>query len=234
MEDKEIRIVGIATSPRKGANTEKMIDRALDQSSQYVEEYGYSADTEIISLAGKKILPCFNEDLCVKNNDYCQIDDDWLDLVGRLIDPAPDGLVFGSPVYFFNQNSLGRAFMERFTSLVKGFWFEDFPHDPPDFTNTAAGAVAVGADRHGGVEHTMSTIIHWLLTMGFVTVGGFYIGGGGWTHEDDSSDAIEGEELSLESASLVGKKIAKTALLLKRGNKSFDEEGQELSVDLWK
>ncbi len=48
MGGKEVRIVGISTSPRKGANTEKMTDRALGQFSQFVKKYGYSADTEII------------------------------------------------------------------------------------------------------------------------------------------------------------------------------------------
>lgn len=228
----QLRLVGISTSPRKNANTERMVSTALRAGEELAADFDFSVEIELISLAGKKILPCYNEDLCIKQKDYCKIDDDWLSLVNKLIDPPPNGLVFGSPVYFFNQNSLGRAFMERYTCLLKGIWESNFPYHPPDFSKTAAGAVAVGADRHGGIEHTMSTIIHWLLIMGFVTVGGFYIGGGGWTHENDAVNAIENDNLSLRSAKLVGEKVAKTAILLKRGSESF-EEG-EIPFLLWK
>lgn len=121
--------------------------------------------------------------------------------------------------------------MERFTALLKKIWFPNFPFDPPDFSQTAAGAIAVGSDRHGGIEHTLSEIIHWLLITGFVAVGGFYIGGGGWTHEDDHTDAIKGDALGLESARLVGQKVAKTAILLKQGAATLKKE---LPFVLWK
>ena len=230
MENK-VSIVGISTSPRVGANTERMVEEALLAGERLGAEVGFSVETEIISLAKKKILPCYNCDLCIEQRRHCPVEDDWLDIVSKLTEPTPDGLIFGSPVYFFNMNSLGRAFMERFTGLLKKIWFPDFPYDPPDFSQTAAGAIAVGADRHGGIEHTLSEIIHWLLIMGFVTVGGFYIGGGGWTHEDDSRDAIEKDELGLESARLVGRKVAKIAILLKRGAATFE---REIPFILWK
>ncbi len=230
MKDK-VRIVGISTSPREAANTERMVEEALLASERFGAEVGFSVETELISLAKKKILPCYNCDLCVKQRRHCPIKDDWLDIIFKIVDPPPNGFIFGSPVYFFNVNSLGRAFMERFTGLMKKLWVPDFPYEPPDFSQTAAGAIAVGADRNGGVEHTMSEIIHWLLITGFVTVGGFYIGGGGWTYEEDNKSAIEKDELGLESARLVGQKVSKTAILLKRGAATFEEK---LPFMLWK
>jgi multimeric flavodoxin WrbA len=226
-----IRIVGISTSPREKGNTERMLEEALTAAAELGERLGYGVETELIALAKKKLFPCCNCDLCIKQRRLCPIDDDFLGIVAKLIDPVPDGLLFGSPVYFFHVNSLGRAFMERFTGLLKKIWLPDFPYDPPDFSQTAAGAIAVGADRHGGIEHTLSEIIHWLLIMGFVTVGGFYIGGGGWTYEDDSRDAILKDKLGLESARLVGQKVAKTAILLKKGADSFNGK---LPKILWK
>lgn len=226
LKDK-LRIVGITTSPRSEANTEALIERALEGAAEFSSALDYEIDDTLVSFAGKQILPCRNCDACVKKGSYCVLDDDWLDLIGHLIDPIPDGIVFGSPVYFFNQNSMARAFMERCTSLLKKIWHEDFPHPPPDFSTTAAGAVGVGSDRHGGVEQTISTIIHWLLTMGFNTVGGFYIGGAGWTKESAETDAISQDSLGLKSAELVGKKVAKSALLLKEGSSHLDLEGTE-------
>jgi multimeric flavodoxin WrbA len=226
-----VRIVGISTSPREKANTEFMVAEALLASERFGASVDFLVETELISFAKKKILPCYNCDLCISKRQKCQIEDDWLNIISRLIEPTPNGLIFGSPVYFFNMNSLGRAFMERFTALLKKIWFPDFPYDPPDFSQTAAGAIAVGSDRHGGIEHTLSEIIHWLLITGFVAVGGFYIGGGGWTHEDAHRDAIKGDALGLESARLVGRKVTKTAILLKRGAEASDTD---MPLVLWK
>lgn len=227
----KIRILGISTSPRKGANTETMVKEALTISEEFGSEVGFKVKTKMISLAGKKILPCYNCNQCVKQGSYCVLKDDWLELIEQLINPPPNGVIFGSPVYFFHQNSQARAFMERCTSLLKKLWHPEFPHEPPDFSKTVAGAISVGSDRHGGVEHVLSSIIHWFLTMGFVAVGGFYIGGAGWTHESTQRNGIENDQIGLDSAHLVGKKVAKTAILLKRGS---EEIGDRLPFVLWK
>ena len=202
-----MRIIGISTSPRKDANTERFVNEALKGAVSAASRLEYSIEKEIISLAGKRIEPCRHCDECVRKGTYCVVSDDWASLIQKLIDPIPDGLIFGSPVYFFNQNSLGRAFMERCTSLLKKEWYPDFPFDPPDFSCVAAGAVAVGNSRNGGVEHTLSTIIHWLLTMGFVTVSSFYIGGAGWTKGNIAHNAICEDKTGLESAQQVGEKL---------------------------
>lgn len=220
----EIRVVGISTSPRKAGNTERLVKTALLASEQFGKEVDFTVKTELICLAGKKILPCFSEYLCVTQNCYCPMEDDFLDLVSKLVNPIPNGLIIGSPVYFFNINSLGQAFLERCTTFLQKIWTPDFPYEPPDFSQTAAGAVAVGLDRNGGVEHTISAIIHWLLIMGFVTVGGFYIGGGGWAQGSVSRKAIEKDVIGLRSAELVGKKVVKTAILLKQGAAAVKKE----------
>lgn len=232
MQKDEVRIVGVSSSPRKNGNTQYMVEEALQAAEKFGGDVDCSTKTELISLAGKKILPCCNCNRCIQKKSYCVLKDDWLDLVKIIIEPIPDGLIFGSPVYFFNLNSQARAFMERFTSLLKKVWDPSFPYEPPDFSRTAAGALAVGFDRNGGVEHTISSIIHWFLIMGFVAVGGFYIGGAGWTNENDSKTAILNDDLSLESARLVGRKVAKTALLLKRGAATFT--GEKIPYLLWK
>jgi len=232
MQKDEIRIVGISTSPRKDANTQHMVEEALQAAEKFGADIGCLVKTELIFLAGKRILPCYDCKRCIEKKSYCVLKDDWLDLVKTIIEPVPDGLIFASPVYFFSLNSQARAFMERFTSLLKKIWLPSFPYEPPDFSRTAAGALAVGFDRNGGVEHTISSIIHWFLTMGFVAVGGFYIGGAGWTNENDSKTAILNDNLSLESARLVGMKVAKTALLLKRGAATFT--GKKIPPFLWK
>ena len=217
----KLRIVGICASPRKNANTEILVNAALNAAENTAEELGSSVETELIRLAGKRISPCLGCDQCAKRRSQCIIEDDWLDLVRPLIDPVPDGVIFGSPVYFFNQNALGRAYMERCTSLVKGIWDPDTTVPLPDWSTTAAGAVAVGHDRHGGVEVTLTSILQWFLVMGFPTVGGFYIGGAAWTGLRPERDAVKRDKQGLESARLMGRRVTRTAVLLKLGKQAL-------------
>ena len=225
----KLRVVGICASPRKKANTEALLNTALIAVEDATRALGFSPETKLIRLAGKKISPCLGCEQCAKSRSPCIINDDWHDLVRSLIEPVPDGVIFGSTVYFFNQNALGRAYMERCTSLVKGIWDPDFPLPVPDWSTTAAGAVAVGYDRHGGVEFTLTSILQWFLVMGFVTVGGFYIGGAAWTGLHPERDAVKQDKQGLESARLVGRRIARTAGLLKSGKQAL---GARAEIDV--
>jgi multimeric flavodoxin WrbA len=64
--------------------------------------------------------------------EQCVLDDDWLEFVKPLVDPVPNGIILASPVYFSDVNAEMRAFMERFTSLMKPFWFNHLPFKTPD------------------------------------------------------------------------------------------------------
>ena len=68
-----------------------------------------------------KIQPCINCDGCIRKLSYCILKDDWLEVVSNIIDPVPNGLVLGSPVYFFSVNSAMRAFMERLHPLSRAY-----------------------------------------------------------------------------------------------------------------
>ncbi|MHB1032979.1 MAG: flavodoxin family protein [Pirellulaceae bacterium] len=221
-----IRIVGISSSPRH-ANTELLVKHALAAAE---EKYG--ASTEFISFKGKKVLPCLDCKACVRRRTgslltQCILEDDWSELARSLVDPVPNGVIIGSPVYFFDANAALRAFMERFTSIFKPFWNEEVPYTPPDFTRTAAGAVAIGFHRHGGQETTISTIANWLLISGFLVVGSCdeaegpvgYNGGSAWQEAGGvgGTEAVLNDEWGLRSARIVGERVAKTALLLAAG-----------------
>jgi len=153
----------------------------------------------------------------VRKKSYCWKKDDWRELISALIEPPPDGVIIGSPVYFFSLPSILRAFFERCTCLFKQLWDKEFPFPPPDWTKTAAGAIAIGFHRHGGVEHALSSILHWFLINGFVCVGGDYIGGGAWQLEIDSREAVLEDSIGMEAARRVGQRVAYTAKLLNEG-----------------
>lgn len=225
----KLRFVGICASPRKKGNTQILLGASLEAAERTASILNFSAEVELVQLAGRKISPCLGCDQCARQRRHCIIEDDWHNLVRPLIDPVPDGVIFGSPVYFFNQNALGRAYMERCTSLVKGIWDPDTTVPLPDWSTTVAGAVAVGYDRHGGGEVTLTSILQWFLVMGFPVVGGFYIGGAAWTGLRSTQDAVKQDKQELEAARLVGRRIARTAALLKSGKQAL---GPKAEIDV--
>lgn len=216
----ELRIVGISASPRHG-NTEILVKEALDAARLHE-----GVATEFVSLAGKKIQGCSNCRACIKKG-RCILKDDWEELFRPLVDPVPDGVIFGAPVYFYSLNSQARCYMERSTSLLKGLFFPECATKPPDWTRTAGGAVTVGYDRNGGQEHALTAILQWFLINGFVTVGGGhlgYVGAPGWQMGGASLKAVaEDENVGLPSARTVGIRVAMTAMMLKAGAPALGE-----------
>jgi len=207
-----LRIVGLSSSPRHG-NTERLVRAALAAA----EESPVEVTSELVTFVGKRIEPCSDCQVCATQRRRCIQRDDWASLVSKIVDPVPDGIIIGSPVYFFSVNAQLRAFFERCTSLLKGLWIEDFPFPPPDFSRTAGAAIAVGYHRHGGVEHAMSCIIDWFLTIGGVCIGADYIGGGAWQQHENRPDAVESDEIGMRNARVAGRNVAYLAYLLRTG-----------------
>jgi multimeric flavodoxin WrbA len=225
----QIRIVGISSSPRH-ANTELLVREALAAA-----QARYDVACELVSFKGKKISGCVDCKSCERRReanlvDQCVLQDDWRELVRPLVDPVPNGLIIGAPVYFANVNAHLRAYMERCTSLLKPYWHPEIPHASVDWTHTAAGAVAVGFHRHGGQEMAVNTILQWMLICGFVVVGSSnaakgpvgYFGGEAWQDAtgEATKESVLKDEWGLLSARIVGERVAETAVLLARGRQS--------------
>lgn len=218
-----LRIVGLSSSPRH-ANTEHLVLVALAA----VEKAPVPIETEFVSFVGKRIEPCTDCQVCAAQKRKCIKDDDWEELVSRIVNPVPNGIIIGSPVYFFDVNAQLRAFFERCTSLLKGLWIDEFPHPPPDFSRTAAAAISVGFHRHGGVEHAMSGILNWFLTIGCACTGSDYIGGGAWQHGVNATDAVRADELGLRNARVTGRRVATLGYLLSDRRESDTREVQSM------
>jgi multimeric flavodoxin WrbA len=210
----KVKILGVSGSPRKG-NTEILVQEALRAAEEIPD-----VKTEFVTLRGKKISPCLACYQCVKNRTYCVIKDDMQDLFPKIAEA--DGLILGSPVYFHTVSAQLKAFMDRTTWLVKSKFFPEMPIKV-DFSRKVGGAIAVGFDRHGGVEHTLATIIHYFLSLDMIVVSGFtptsYIGAAAWTLGESSLklDAVKADNLGLEASRQVGKRVAEIAKAIKIG-----------------
>jgi len=223
MGDK-VRVVGISSSPRRG-NTEHILREALNAAEQAYPEIV----TEFYTFKGKDIRYCCDCKACERRNEeaahlQCVLDDDWLEFVRPLVDPVPNGIILAAPVYFSDVNAEMRAFMERFTALMKPYWFPALPFASPDFSRTAGGALTVGFHRNGGQETAILSMLRFFLITGMLAVGSFcpeqgpigYYGGVGW--EDATGHAsrrgVMEDKWGMYSARVVGRKVAYTALML--------------------
>ena len=86
-----IKVLGIAASPRRGANTERLLDSALKGAKSN------GAITEKVVLNLLKIKPCQACSRCSKTA-VCYIRDDMGSLLKKL--KTCDALIIASPVYF--------------------------------------------------------------------------------------------------------------------------------------
>ncbi len=225
----KFRLVGLSSSPRKNRTTSDMVTYTLECAKARVLELVPDAEVEItfVGLAQKKILPCYDCGACLRKGTLCILKDDWISCIEPILKPSvPDGLVLGSPVYFHSTNSIMRAFMERFTCLFKQVWHPEHPLPAPDFSKTAAGAIAVGADRNGGVEETVNNIITFLCSCGFTIVSSAnvqcgpvgYTGGTGWSKAPGvSQEGIAADKFGMHAAQIVGRRIGETAVSLRIG-----------------
>lgn len=209
-----IRIVGVSASPRH-ANTDLLVKAALEAA-----KINDDVETVFVSLAGKKIEGCLNCRGCITKG-KCILKDDWEETFKPLMDPVPNGVIIGAPVYFFNMNSQARAYLERTTSLLKGLFFKEAKQLPPDWSKTAAAGLSVGYDRNGGQEHVISSLTHWFLINNFVCVGGShigYIGAPGWLMDEANKDSVSKDlKVGMAAAKIVGRRVAETGMMLKYG-----------------
>jgi len=99
-----MEILGIVASPRKESNTEILVKEALKEASNL------GAKTRLWKAAGKKIEGCTSCFACIPSG-VCPIDDDMKELYPLL--KQADGIIFGSPVYFWNVTAQAKAIIDR-------------------------------------------------------------------------------------------------------------------------
>lgn len=189
-DDKPLRILGIACSPRKGMTTAKAVQAALDAAKAVSPRI----EVELIDLGG----------LSIAGWSPTQAQDDFDAILPKLKDPRFGGLIIGSPSYFRSLSSLCKAFIERCMPLREG----GMP-----LADKPVGALAVGGNRNGGQELTVQQILTAMLSYSMVPVGGkspAMLGGTLWNSKDDVSQ----DESGMQSAKLLGTHVAEVALKL--------------------
>lgn len=204
-----MKITGISGSPRKNGNTEILVHEALKAASET------GAETEFISLAGKNIKPCTGCGTCYteKSKGICAIKDDDLPDIYEVMKNS-DGIIIGSPVYFFSVTAQLKALFDRSVILR---YAKGMPADRPGvlggpeflLKNKAGGAIAVGGGRDGGQLFTINSILQWMLAHGMVVVGNNFSMGGS-AMAGMKGDAAK-DEIGMAMAKHVGLRVAEVA-----------------------
>jgi putative NADPH-quinone reductase len=99
-----MRVVGIASSPREGGNSERLLDRFLEGAAK--------CGAEITKLRASRldIAPCRSCDQCHVDG-TCAVDDDAQKVREQLV--AADIIVLASPVYYAGLPSQAKALIDR-------------------------------------------------------------------------------------------------------------------------
>jgi multimeric flavodoxin WrbA len=147
-----LKVVGIVGSPRSGGNTETLTRIALEE----VEKKGL--ETELISLAGKKIKPCDGCRTC-STTGKCHIKDDFESIFAKM--KEADGIILASPVYY-------GAATPQMTSLISRFYGT---HGKP-LKNKVGGPIVVA--RRAGHNFTLAQLMFFFMISEMIVPGSSY------------------------------------------------------------
>ena len=187
---KNVKIFGIACSPRKGMTTAKAVQSALDAAKGVDPRI----EVELIDLG----------ELSIAGYSPKPPQDDFTAILPKLKDPALGGLIIGSPSYYRGMSSLCKAFIERCAPLREPTMV---------LANKPIGVVAVGGFRNGGQELTIEQIQAAMLCFGMVAVGGNAPAFQGATVLSTKDD-ISTDTLGVDTAKKLGAHVAEMALRL--------------------
>lgn len=194
----KIRILGIATSLRKGKTTAASIGVCLE-AARAVDP---RVETELIDVADLSIPPQPAAGIPLPAG----AKDDFPALAERLSAPEVRGIILGTPVYFGNMSSLCKALLERCIVMRKGGF---------RLAGKVAGVLAVGGGRNGGQELTLRSVQTALMCQEMVVVGdgrpSAHFGATLWS---GAGEALADDTFGMGTARNLGRHVAEVALRL--------------------
>ncbi len=150
--------IAVNGSPRKGGNTEILLNRVLAP----LAKAGW--ETELVQVGGQNIRGCQACYQCFeRKNGQCAMNNDVFNPVVDKLFKA-DAMIFGSPTYFTDVSAEMKALLDRagLVALANGRAFKG---------KIGAAVVAV---RRGGATHVYDTINHMFLMNQMIIPGSVY------------------------------------------------------------
>jgi multimeric flavodoxin WrbA len=150
--------VAVNGSPRKGGNTEILLNGVLGE----LDAAGW--ETELVKVGGTNIRGCIACEKCFENKDNkCSVKKDkFNDIFARLL--KADAMILGSPTYFAAVSADLKALVERAGYVA-------YANDHAFSGKIGAAVVAV---RRGGATHVYDTINHMFQMSRMIIPGSTY------------------------------------------------------------
>lgn len=146
-------VVGISGSPRKGGNTEFLLNEALGVAL----ERGFEVERLLCSELNLGF--CQDCGSCAKGRP-CPNEDDMRTILGAL--ERADGIIVASPVYFGSVTGQLKTIFDRTIPLRRqGMKLKD----------KVGCGITVGGARNGGQEKAMEAIHAWMHIQGIIVAG---------------------------------------------------------------
>jgi multimeric flavodoxin WrbA len=201
----KVKVLGISGSPRKGRNTEALLDQALEAAE------AAGAETEVLSVAELSINPCTGCGTCVRERRCPQDEgDDMTHVKEKLLEA--DAFIFAAPSYFGSVPGAMKNLMDRSRSLKM---------DGHRLEGKVASALSLSGLRYGGAEQVAESLVRFGLMHGMVVVGGSgdplssgYFGIASLQGDEGWRRAV-GDSVAVENARGVGRRVAEVAEALK-------------------
>jgi multimeric flavodoxin WrbA len=116
-----MEVLGILGSPRRGGNTETLLDEALRGASDN------GGSCEKVVLRNLKIAPCLEIYKC-REDGVCAIQDDMQELFVKIV--QAERVIIASPIFFYSVSALAKAMIDRCQSLWAKKYILKLPISP--------------------------------------------------------------------------------------------------------
>lgn len=147
-----MKIIGIVGSARSGGNTEILTRIALEEIAKE------GVETELVSLAGKKIEPCDGCRGCAETG-KCHFKDDFQGIFRKM--KNADGIILSSPVYY------GAASPQIVTLISRFYSARGKP-----LKNKVGGPIVVA--RRAGHNFTFAQLMFFFMIQEMIVPGSTY------------------------------------------------------------
>ena len=133
-----MKVLGIYGSPRKGGNSDQLLDRALEGAKLA------GAETSRIHVRGLKMCGCLECGGCDKTGE-CVVEDDMQSVYPLLQDA--DIIFLASPIFFYGITAQAKALIDRSQAMWSKRLLEKTPEERKTYDSGRGYLIAVGATR---------------------------------------------------------------------------------------
>jgi len=134
----KVKVLGIYGSPRKGGNSDLLLDKALEGAR------AAGAETSSIYVRDLKMCGCIECGGCDKTG-KCVVQDD-MQSVYPLLEEA-DIIFLASPIFFYGITAQAKALVDRGQAMWSKRMLEKTPEEMKRFDSGRGYLIAVGATR---------------------------------------------------------------------------------------